>query len=95
MLASPWIFYQIWAFVAAGLYPHERAYVYRFLGPSIGLFLAGVLLCQFVVLPGAVKALLAFNKWIELDPDIRLNEWLGVRHHPAAGVRDRRSRPRW
>ena len=77
VLASPWIFYQIWAFVAAGLYPKERAYVYKFLGPSIGLFLTGVLLCQFVVLPGAVKALIAFNNWIELDPDLRLNEWLG------------------
>jgi sec-independent protein translocase protein TatC len=76
VLASPWIFYQVWAFVAAGLYPHERAYVYRFLGPSIGLFLAGVLLCQFVVLPGAVRALLGFNMWIDIDPDIRLNEWL-------------------
>lgn len=76
VLASPWIFYQVWAFVAAGLYPHERAYVYRFLSPSIGLFLAGVLLCQFVVLPGAVRALLGFNMWIDIDPDIRLNEWL-------------------
>ena len=77
VLASPWIFYQVWAFVAAGLYPHERSYVYKFLAPSIFLFLAGVLLCQFVVLPGAVKALIAFNNWIELDPDLRLNEWLG------------------
>jgi sec-independent protein translocase protein TatC len=76
VVASPWIFYQVWSFVAAGLYPHERAYVYKFLGPSIGLFLAGVLLCQFVVLPGAVKALIGFNNWIELDPDLRLNEWL-------------------
>jgi sec-independent protein translocase protein TatC len=77
VVASPWIFFQMWAFIAAGLYPHERAYVYRFLGPSVVLFLAGVFLCQFVVLPGAVKALVAFNNWIELDPDLRLNEWLG------------------
>jgi sec-independent protein translocase protein TatC len=77
VVASPWIFFQMWAFIAAGLYPHERAYVYRFLGPSVALFLAGVFLCQFVVLPGAVKALVAFNNWIELDPDLRLNEWLG------------------
>ena len=76
VVASPWIFFQLWSFVAAGLYPHERAYVYKFLGPSIGLFLSGVLLCQFVVLPGAVKALIGFNNWIELDPDLRLNEWL-------------------
>ena len=77
VVASPWIFYQVWAFIAAGLYPHERAYVYKFLGPSIGLFLTGVIMCQFVVLPGAVKALIGFNEYIDLDPDLRLNEWLG------------------
>lgn len=76
VLASPWIFYQIWAFVAAGMYPNEKAYVYRYLPFSIGLFVAGILLCQFVVLPGAVKALLSFNNWIDTDPDLRLNEWL-------------------
>ena len=27
VLASPWVFYQVWAFVAAGLYRHERHYV--------------------------------------------------------------------
>ena len=87
VLGSPWIFYQIWAFVAAGLYPHERAYVYRFLFPSITLFITGVLLCQFVVLPGAVSALLGFNGWLELDPDLRLNEWLGFALILAVGVR--------
>ena len=76
VIASPWIFYQIWSFISAGLYPHERAYVYRFLTPSIGLFLTGVLMCQFLVLPGAVRALLGFNMWIDMDPEIRLNEWL-------------------
>jgi sec-independent protein translocase protein TatC len=77
VLASPWIFYQLWAFIAAGLYPHERAYVYKFLAPSIGLFFTGVLMCQFIVLPGAVKALIGFNNYVDLDPDLRLNEWLG------------------
>ncbi|MGL6076049.1 MAG: twin-arginine translocase subunit TatC [Fimbriiglobus sp.] len=76
IVASPWIFYQLWAFIAAGLYPNERAYVYKFLGPSIALFFTGVLLCQFVVLPGAVKALIGFNEFIDLDPDLRMNEWL-------------------
>lgn len=76
VIGSPWLFYQLWSFVAAGLYPHERAYVYKFLGPSIGLFLLGVSVCQFLVLSGAVKALLGFNNWVELDPDLRLTEWL-------------------
>ena len=78
VLASPFILYQFWMFIGAGLYPHERKYIYMMFGPSIGLFLAGVLLCQFVVLPGAVKALLMFNEWLGFDPDIRLNEWLSL-----------------
>ncbi len=76
VLASPWIFYQIWAFIAAGMYPHEKAYVYRYLPFSLGLFFIGITLCQFVVLPGAVKALIGFNDWVDTDPDLRLNEWL-------------------
>ncbi len=78
VLASPFILYQFWAFIGAGLYPHERRYIYAMFGPSVFLFLFGVLLCQFVVLPGAVKALLSFNEWLGFDPDIRLNEWLGL-----------------
>jgi sec-independent protein translocase protein TatC len=77
VLASPWVFCQLWLFVAAGLYPHERRYVYAVLPASVTLFLAGVLLCQFVVLPSAVKALLAFNDWSGYDPDLRLREWMG------------------
>jgi sec-independent protein translocase protein TatC len=78
VLASPFIFYQFWAFVGAGLYPHEKKYVYMFFGPSVGLFIIGVLVCQFLVLPGAVKALLAFNEMLGFDPDIRLHEWLSL-----------------
>jgi len=78
VLASPFILFQFWAFVGAGLYPHEKRYVYLLFGPSVVLFLFGVLLCQFFVLPGAVKALLAFNEWLGFDPEIRLREWLGL-----------------
>jgi len=77
VLSSPWIFYQVWSFIAAGLYGHEKKYVYTYLPFSLGLFLGGVALCQLVVLPKAVGALLAFNEWLGLDPDLRLNEWLG------------------
>ena len=38
VLASPWVFYQIWQFVAAGLYPHERRYVHLFLPMSLCSF---------------------------------------------------------
>ncbi len=76
IIGSPWIFIQIWMFIAAGLYPHEKRYVHVYLPFSLGLFLGGVALCQFVVIPKALEALLWFNEWIGLEPDLRLNEWL-------------------
>jgi sec-independent protein translocase protein TatC len=78
ILAMPFMLYQFWAFVGAGLYPHEKQYVYSLFGPSVALFVIGILMCQFLVLPGAVKALLGFNEWLGFDPDIRLREWLGL-----------------
>jgi sec-independent protein translocase protein TatC len=77
VIGSPWIFYQIWSFVAAGLYPQEKKYIHIYLPFSIFLFVTGVLACQFIVMPKAVGALLFFNEWLNLEPDLRLNEWLG------------------
>jgi sec-independent protein translocase protein TatC len=77
VLGAPWIFYQIWSFVAVGLYPHEKRLVNVYLPFSVGLFIFGVLLCEFFVIPKAVEALLWFNEWIGLEPDLRLSEWLG------------------
>ncbi len=76
VLASPWVFYQGWAFVAAGLYRHERAYVKKFLPFSLGLFLTGVFLCFFVVLPITLTFLLQFNIYLGVAPTLRLSEWM-------------------
>lgn len=77
VLASPWVFYQVWAFIAAGLYRHERASVYKYLPYSLGLFLAGVFLCFFAVLPLTLRFLLEFNVWLGVKPMLRLSEWMG------------------
>lgn len=76
VLGSPIIFYQVWAFIAAGLYPNEKKLVHVYLPISLGLFLAGVFMCEIFVIPRAIEALLWFNEWIGLKPDLRLNEWL-------------------
>jgi sec-independent protein translocase protein TatC len=76
ILASPWIFYQLWIFVAAGLYPHEKRYVYVFLPISLTLFLAGVALAFFFVFPPVLDFLFSFNGWLGIDPDPRISEWL-------------------
>lgn len=76
VIASPYLFWQLWSFVGVGLYPHERKYIFTYLPFSLFLFLSGVLLCQFYVMPLAVRAMLSFNTWLDIDPDIRLSEWL-------------------
>jgi sec-independent protein translocase protein TatC len=77
VIASPWVLYQLWSFVAAGLYPHEKRYVYLYLPFSLFLFLAGVGLCFYWVLPLVLKFLFVFNDYMNVDPDIRISEWFG------------------
>ncbi len=77
VLASPWVFYQAWSFVGAGLYRHERRYVTKYLPFSLGLFLTGVALCFFIVLPLTMTFLLQFNVYLGVAPTLRLSEWMG------------------
>jgi sec-independent protein translocase protein TatC len=76
VLASPWIFHQLWMFVAAGLYPHEKRLVHVFLPVSLGLFLAGVVIAFYPVLYYVLDYLLQFNESLGLDPDPRISEWM-------------------
>jgi len=50
-VAMPWLLYQLWAFVAPGLYKHERRLVVPLLASSTALFYAGVGFAYFLVLP--------------------------------------------
>jgi sec-independent protein translocase protein TatC len=76
MISSPWVFYQVWVFVAAGLYPHERNYIYIFLPFSLALFFAGAALAFFVVFGYVLDFLMGFNASMGIDPDPRISEWL-------------------
>jgi sec-independent protein translocase protein TatC len=76
LVASPFVFYFIWQFIAAGLYPHEQRYVRVFLPFSIGLFLAGAALAFFVVFRFVLAFLLSFYDWMGIDPDARISDWL-------------------
>ncbi len=77
VIASPFVFFFIWSFVAAGLYPHEKGYVYLYLPFSLGLFLGGCALCFFYVLQYVLDFLFLFNDWMNVDPDMRISEWFG------------------
>jgi len=60
LLASPFIFFFLWNFVAEGLYPRERRYVMKVVPFVAGLFLFGVLFFYFLVLPTALPFLVTF-----------------------------------
>ncbi|MBN2589517.1 MAG: twin-arginine translocase subunit TatC [Sedimentisphaerales bacterium] len=62
ILSSPWIFYQLWMFIAAGLYQHERKYVQTAVPFSTILFVAGSLFFLLVVAPWTLKFFIKFNK---------------------------------
>ena len=63
-LSSPWLLYQLWQFVAAGLYPHERKYVTKYLPLSIFLLVSGMAFVYFVVLPLTLSFLVHFGTGI-------------------------------
>ncbi len=76
IFSSPWIFYQLWLFVSAGLYPHEKRYVHWYLPISIVLFFAGVYLAFFHVMEPVLGFLFSFNQSMGISPQLRINYWL-------------------
>jgi sec-independent protein translocase protein TatC len=77
VFASPWVFYQIWMFVAAGMYPHEKKYVYIYIPFSLGLFVIGATFAFYVVFGYVLDFLFTFNASMGIDPDPRIGSYLG------------------
>lgn len=71
MISLPWILYQVWGFVAPGLYQRERKIVAPLIVSTTLLFYLGVLFAYFVVLPLAFQFLAGFApEGTEYGPDI-------------------------
>ncbi len=85
LIASPWVLYQVWAFIGVGLHPHERRFVYRY-GPfSFLLFLAGASLFYLWVLPMGLQALMTptatvanIEETFALDQYVRFVAWMTI-----------------
>jgi sec-independent protein translocase protein TatC len=75
-IASPYIFWQVWQFIAAGLYPHERRYVHIYLPFSLVLFWAGVAMAFFLVFRYVLDFLLGFNLRVNIEAEPRISEWM-------------------
>jgi sec-independent protein translocase protein TatC len=60
-LSIPFLLWQIWAFVSPGLYPHERGYVFPFIGLSSVSFIIGGIFAYKIIFPPAAKYLLGLG----------------------------------
>jgi len=61
VIALPFVLYQIWAFVAPGLYQHEKKLVAPLVGSSYTLFLCGMAFAYFVVFPTIFRVMAHYN----------------------------------
>ncbi len=77
-LAAPWVLWQLWQFVAPGLYKRERRLVLPFLFFGTLLFYAGAAFCYFIVLPPAFPALLSIIEGTAIKPLWTLSEQLSL-----------------
>jgi sec-independent protein translocase protein TatC len=85
-LASPWVLYQVWAFISPGLYRRERRWAIPFILTSAGLFILGGLFAYFVIFRFGLTFLLGVGQGNYVKPictvthyfDLFVNVILGV-----------------
>ncbi|MFO1052902.1 MAG: twin-arginine translocase subunit TatC [Planctomycetota bacterium] len=77
-LATPVVLYQIWAFIAAGLYQRERRMVMRSLPWALVLFLVGVLFGYFVAVPFGLYMLIQFMNPEFVQPNFSVQQYFGL-----------------
>jgi sec-independent protein translocase protein TatC len=71
LVVLPYVLYQVWAFVAPGLYSHEKKFVLPLVVSSTLLFFIGVAFCYLIVIPAMSKFIQAFAPTaITAAPDI-------------------------
>jgi len=77
ILASPVVFYELWKFVAPGLYEHEKRFVAPFVISATVFFILGGLFAYYVVFPFGFRFFLGFSTdYLKLLP--RMNEYFSL-----------------
>jgi sec-independent protein translocase protein TatC len=85
-LSSPWILYQIWAFIAPGLYRRERKWAAPFILTSAGLFVTGGLFAYFVVFRFALTFLLGIGMDAHVRPVVSISRYFDLFVNVILGV---------
>jgi sec-independent protein translocase protein TatC len=74
-LSSPWILYQVWAFIAPGLYQRERRWAAPFVISSAGLFILGGLFAYYIAFRYGLEFLLGLGIPQGITPTVSVTEY--------------------
>jgi sec-independent protein translocase protein TatC len=77
-LASPWVLYQVWAFIAPGLYRREKRFAIPFVLGTAGLFIMGGLFGYFVAFRYGLRFLLGIGVGKDVVTVISVNEYFDM-----------------
>ena len=87
MGTAPFIFYQLWLFVAPGLYQREKKLVIPFVVTSTILFVGGALFGYFIVFPFGFKFFIGFsNEFVKALPSVKQYLSLSIKLLIAFGL---------
>lgn len=75
LLSCPFWIYQLWKFIAPGLYSREKKYTLSFMGAGSILFATGVLFAYFIVFPAAFHFLMGYGGDVD-KPMITIDQYL-------------------
>ena len=85
-VASPWVLYQVWGFIAPGLYKTEKRMAAPFILTSAGLFILGGLFAYFVAFRFGLEFLLGVGKDINIKPQISIVDYSDLFFNVILGV---------
>lgn len=85
-VASPWILYQVWSFIAPGLYKRERRYAAPFVISTAGLFITGGLFAYFVAFRFGLAFLLSIGHGQGVSPMVSVTEYFDLFVNVMLGV---------
>ncbi len=87
VVASPYVFYQIWMFVVPGLYSREKKATLQFVSMAVLALFLGILFCYFIILPVLFPFLMSFGKeLIKPMPTIKSSVSIVIRLFLIFGV---------
>ena len=78
VVSSPIVLWQLWGFVSAGLYPHERRYVRLFFPVSIVLFFMGIVAAYRLLIPFGLRFLIGWNEQLDMETTFSVSGYLST-----------------